>query len=399
MHCGARGTGSLRGRVLTYELISRTARAALSAVAVLVLAGLVTGCEGKAQMRAIQQRVGKNKPEGYPLPVREDYYGTAVADKDHAWVVGSYGTILSITDNGSKVALQRTPTRRSLFAASASGPNDCVVVGERGMILRTTDGGQHWDTVDAPKGVVENLLAITRGKDPNQMWAVGPEATLIHSADAGKTWQDESLHKDETLNGVTFLDDQNGWVVGEFGVIKRTTDGGKTWAEMDKVTDLPTYFQNVTAQEAYLLGIPKLTEQDLYLFDSAWSSPQVGYIASTGGLVLRTDDGGATWHAMRTGTENTLFAIAAPQGHSAVVVGILGTLVRQDGNKWAVDQKTSGDIYTWLRDVRFSPDGSLGIVTGGKGTILVSRDGGASWEMLDKNMIAAAGAPMPAAKS
>ncbi len=388
----------MRGNVLTYELIGKAGKTALSVAAVLLLAGLAAGCEGKAQMAAIQARIGNKAPEGYPLPLREDYYGSAVADKDHAWVVGSYGTILSITDNGTKVAMQRSQTRRSLFSASASGPNDCVIVGERATILRTTDGGQHWEQVEAPKGLSENLLAVTRGKDPNQLWAVGPEATLIHSSDGGKTWVDQSLHKDETLNGVTFLDDMNGWVVGEFGVIKKTTDGGKTWAEMDKVTDLPTYFQNVTAQEAYLLGIPKLTEQDLYLFNSAWTSPQTGYVASTGGLVLRTTDGGATWQAMRSGTENTLFAIAVPPGHPAVVVGILGTLVRQDGDKWAVDEKTSTSIYTWLRSLNFSPDGSLGVVTGGKGTILLSHDGGTSWTMFSRDAIAAAGENPPPAK-
>lgn len=384
---------------MTHELIRNAGRAALSIAAILALAGLVAGCEGKAQMREIEARIGGKAAEGYPLPVREDYYGGAVADADHAWVVGSYGTILSITDKGTKVTMQTSPTRRSLFAASASGPNDCVIVGENSIVLRTTDGGKHWQKVDAPKGISENLLAVTRGKDPNQIWAVGPEATLIHSADGGKTWVDESLHKDETLNGVTFLDDMNGWVVGELGVIKHTTDGGKTWTEMDKVTELPTYMQDVTAQEAYLLGIPKLTEQDLYLFNSVWTSLQSGYIASTGGLILKTNDAGATWQAMRTGTENTLFSVAAPAGHPPVVVGILGTLARLDGDKWAVDEKTSSNIYTWLRSIRFSPDGSFGIVTGGKGTVLVSQDGGATWTMLDKEMIAAAGNRMPSAGS
>jgi photosystem II stability/assembly factor-like uncharacterized protein len=353
------------------------------------------GCEGEAQKRVIRERIGTSS-EGHSLPEHEDYYGSAVADKDHAWVVGTYGTILSITDNGSKVALQKSGTHASLFSVSCANADNCVIGGEQSLILRTADGGKTWEKVDGPKGVSENLLSISRGKDPNQIWAVGPSATVIHSADGGKTWEDQSLHKDEALNGVFFLDDKNGWVQGEFGVIKHTTDGGKTWVEADKVIGLPKYVEDVTDSEAYHRGIPELSEQDLYLFGSAWASPQKGYIAAASGFVLETDDGGATWHAKHAGS-NSLFAVAAPAGHPAVVAGLLGTVAREDNGNWTVDDTVSTRVYTWLRSAAFSPDGSLGIMTGGNGVVLVSHDGGATWNPIDKDIIAAAG--ITAAKS
>jgi photosystem II stability/assembly factor-like uncharacterized protein len=71
------------------------------------------------------------------------------------------------------------------------------------------------------------------------LWTAGAEGTIIYSADNGQTWEDLSLHEDETLSDVSFLDGKNGWVVGEFGVIKHTTDGGHTWVESDKVVGLP----------------------------------------------------------------------------------------------------------------------------------------------------------------
>lgn len=379
--------------------ISMTGKAALLIGAVLILAGIVAGCEGEAEMRAIEQRVGKEPPNGHPLPSREDYYGVAIANKNSAWVVGSYGTILHITDDGNKVTLQKSGTRLPLFTATASGPNDCMVAGALGHLLRTTDGGKHWVKVDAPKGFNANLLGMARGKNPSEIWAVGPNAHLIHSSDDGKTWVDESLHRSETLNDVYFTDDMNGWVIGELGVIKHTTDGGKTWTEMDKVQGLPPYFQDVTPRQAYLLGIPKLREQDLYLFSNTWTGPNTGYISSTGGLVLKTTNGGALWQAMPTGTQNNLFSIATPPGHPPVVVGILGTLAHEENNQWVLDKKISNRIYTWLRTVRFSSDGSLGIISGGGGTILISRDGGATWKMIDKKLLAAAGNVTPAAKS
>ena len=364
-----------------------------AAVAALCVTSI--GCEGEAQKRIIQERIG-NSAEGRSLPEHEDYYGSTVVDKDHAWAVGTYGTILSVTDNGSKVELQKSGTHYSLFTISCADASNCVIGGERAFILRTDDGGKTWNKMNPPSGVSENLLSMARGKDPNQIWAVGPEATVIHSSDGGKTWEDQSLHKDECLNGVAFLDDKNGWIQGEFGVIKKTTDGGKTWVEADKVVGLPKYVEDVTDEEAYHRGIPELSEQDLYLFGSAWTSPQKGYIVAASGYVLVTTDGGNTWQAKRGGS-NSLFAIAAPAGHHAVAAGLLGTVQHESANGWNLDEAVSNSVYTWLRSASFAPDASLGVMTGGNGAILVSHDFGVTWKELNKDLIAAAG--VAAAKS
>src|SRR5260370_27428666 len=312
--------------------MGKISRWSVVCAALVALCVTSVGCEGEAQKRIIRDRIGTSS-EGRSLPEHEDYYGSTVADKDHAWVVGRYGTLVSITDNADKVELQKSGTECSIFSVSCADDNNCVIGGEQSLILRTTDGGKTWDKVDAPKAVSENLLAMSRGKDPNQIWAVGPEASIIHSADGGKTWEDQSLHKDEALNGVAFLDDKNGWVQGEFGVIKHTLDGGKTWVEADKVVGLPKYVEDVTDAEAYHRGIPELSEQDLYLFGSAWTNPKRGYIVAASCYVLETNDGGATWQAKRGGS-NSLFAIAAPAGHSAVaaVVAANGAPDGHSGN-------------------------------------------------------------------
>ena len=140
----------------------------------------------------------------------------------------------------------------------------------------------------------------------------------------------------------------------------------------------------MTDSEAYHRGIPELSEQDLYLFGSAWSSPQKGYIVAASGYVLETNDGGATWQAKRGGS-NSLFAVAAPAGHPAVAAGLLGTVAHEgNGGNWTIDEGVSSRVYTWLRSASFSPDGSLGIMTGGNGAVLVSHDGGATWERVEQ---------------
>ena len=363
-------------------------RGCLLVLLLIASATLVTGCEGRAQQEAIRNRIGFTAA-GHSLPALEDYYAATVADKDHAWAVGTYGTILRITAKGRKVELEPSGTHASLLSVSANGPEDVLVGGENGLILHSVDGGEHWERAPMPKSVTDDIEAMARGADRKQIWAIGPEGTIIHSADDGRSWQDLGLHKDVTLNGVYFLDDRDGWITGEFGTILKTADGGHTWHDANHVAGLPKYVEDVTDEEAYHRGIPELEEGDLYLMQSAWETPAVGRIIGTGGFVLTTHDGGQTWQAERGDTRNTLFGIALPHGNPAVLVGILGTLVHQDGRGWSQDQTISNTTYTWLRSVSFSPDASLGVIAGGKGTILISQDGGASWHALDAKVIAA----------
>jgi photosystem II stability/assembly factor-like uncharacterized protein len=351
---------------------------------------LLAGCEGRAELDRIHKRLG-NSAEGRILPDHEDYYGVDVADKDHAIVVGSYGTILSITEDARKVALQKSGTHSSLFCVSENGAQNALVGGERGLILRTTDAGASWNPIKLPGSLKQNILGFARGSDPRQVWAVGPEGTIIHSADDGVTWEDLSLKKDLNLNAVEFLSDKEGWITGEFGTIMHTADGGHSWEKRDKVSGLPKYVEDVTDEEARHRGIPSLEAQDLYLFKSAFVNPQQGYIVGAGGFVLSTKDSGANWQATHADTRNTLFSMALPKGGSPVASGILGTMTQQKDGRWQLNTETSGSVFTWLRTLSFSPDGSLGMVTGGKGTILISRDGGNSWAPLDRGLLAKAG--------
>jgi len=84
---------------------------------------------------------------------------------------------------------------------------------------------------------------------------------------------------DATLHHVTFVGQENGWAVGDRGVVWKTTDGGRTWQ---------------------LLKTPV----DCALKCACFLSDRVGWVAGGGvapytqlgfGVVLFTNDGGATW--------------------------------------------------------------------------------------------------------
>lgn len=351
----------------------------------------VAACAGKAELAAIDARL-KGSSEGHILPQREDTYALDVVDNDNAWVVGTYGMILKVTGDGSKVTLVPSGTHSPLFCVSFNGPNNGVIGGERGMMIGTTDGGQHWEKLNLPADVKDNnILAIARGKDRNQVWAIGPFGTIIHSSDNGKTWESLGLKKDITLNDVFFFDDKEGWVVGEFGTILHTTDGGHNWQEQKDVSGLPKYTQDVTDEEARRRGIPTLTEEDLYLFQGVFATPKDGFVAGAGGFILGTNDGGQHWHVMKTGTQNTLFSLALSGAHAGVSTGILGTLVKDRNDNWTVDPQVAERVFTWLRTIKFAPNGNFGLVAAGSGTILVTHDSGDTWEPISRELLAKAG--------
>ena len=328
-------------------------------------------------------------PEGGILPAEEDYYAVDVVDPDHAWIVGSYGTVIALGAQGGTAELRAAPVHEPLFCVSFHGPSTGVIGGRGGRIFRTTDGGQSWSPV-AAAGVTENVLDFARGRDPHRLWAVGPRGMMLRSLDDGETWQDRSLGKDITLNAVTFVDDQEGWVVGEFGTILHTVDGGETWQRSEEIAGLPPYVEDVSEEVALRVGIPPLTQDDLYLFDVAFVTPETGYVVAAGGFALTTVDRGRHWMATRGGTRNTLFRIVSTPTGGLIATGVVGTVVHRRAESWAPDEDISHRIFTWLRGVGFSADGALGVAVGGKATVLLSRDQGASWERLPRERLAAA---------
>jgi photosystem II stability/assembly factor-like uncharacterized protein len=100
---------------------------------------------------------------------------------------------------------------------------------------------------------------------------------LLRSTDRGKTWT--PLHKPGRASQVDFLDARTGYFLAEGGALWGTSNAGKKWSK--------------------LLGVG--TER---VFGMAFSSKTRGYLVvdsfgDTGqrsGFLLRTNDGGATWH-------------------------------------------------------------------------------------------------------
>ena len=377
------------------------ARQWLHATAVVVILALVclSGCEhGGADAEITRKLESMGKSKGNVFPDREDYYGVFVLDENNAWVVGNRGVILHLTDKGEKVTLLPSWVEKAIYNVDFTDPQNGLAIGQDGLIIKTSDGGKTWKQIKLELPLQEwqaaqpHLFSMSHGADPQKVWAVGPVGTIIRSQDGGETWENLSLGRDVTLNGVAFANDSEGWVAGEFGTILHTSDGGRTWQEQKNVLNLPKYTRpDLSEEDALKQRVPQLYLEDLFLVSVAARNPREAYITGESGILLKTEDGGETWTNVSSGDFNTLLSITLTSGGD-VAVGVLGTLATDSGGQWTPRRDIREHVLTWIRDVSFAKNGGFGLACGGKGTILVTQDGGKTWQLLGKEKLEQAAA-------
>ena len=230
------------------------------------------------------------------------------------FAVGDVGAMVMTADAGATWTPVTSGTASHLSAVWFTSGSAGWAVGNAGTVLKTTDGGASW-VRQLNVGTAQNLFGV-RFADGNHGWVVGAGGVIARTIDGGATWT-RTFPTVRQLNSVSFPDTLNGWAVGESGVIVGTHDGGASWYVVQPA---------VTAQSlrgvsrlgnalAWAVGAQGSTPSTAATADSlAWSiSSQgasnqfmavqfldalTGYAvgSNAGGLIMKTTDGGGTWH-------------------------------------------------------------------------------------------------------
>lgn len=97
------------------------------------------------------------------------------------------------------------------------------------------------------------------------------------------------------------------------------------------------------------------------------------------GTVLRTTDGGESWHWRTTGETELLRRVHMTSSDQAFAVGHRGTIysTADGGESWQVVHR---EPETMLRAVAFTEDGRAGWAVGNHAAILRTQDGGQTWQ-------------------
>jgi photosystem II stability/assembly factor-like uncharacterized protein len=143
--------------------------------------------------------------------------------------------------------------------------------------------------------------------DEQTGWQAGMHALLARTADGGVTWEKVPMpfppNARPNFWEVFFVDAQNGWVVGEEGTLFATVDGGGTWTRqstgLKDAKSAPKLERIPTANGPVVIDAgdrtPGFTIAAVRFVDRrrGWIA---GFYSGLGrSLILRTEDGGATW--------------------------------------------------------------------------------------------------------
>ncbi|MEG3768564.1 WD40/YVTN/BNR-like repeat-containing protein [Alteromonas sp. 14N.309.X.WAT.G.H12] len=221
-----------------------------------------------------------------------------------------------------------------LLDVASTSDDYLVIVGERGHILTSVDGVSY--TQQAVPTTV-TLTSVTTVGD--EVWAVGHDATILHSNDRGKHWviQMEAPDLEKPFLDVLFFDHQQGIAIGAYGLFFRTTNGGETWTQELHATLLHPYDQeylNEVKEET-----PEYYDEELSAIlphlNKLYRTHDALYLVGEAGLVAKSTDEGKIWQRMDTGYEGSFLNITALDDHTLMIVGLRGhTFIQKDGQNW-----------------------------------------------------------------
>lgn len=254
-----------------------------------------------------------------------------------------------------------------------------VTVGQSGHIFFTDSDDLRWQQASVP---VSNDLVAVFFSSENQGWAVGHDGVILHTADAGRSWQQQMsgrqlvdvarqyfaanpaknaqdtdlrqqslMQFEEGAPAFTFLDvwfrnDQEGYAIGAFNLIFKTTDGGKNWVPWFDRTHNPhgyhLYSIQGDASGVYVVGELGLV---LYLDESTqrFESLESPYKGSFFGILVNDNrliayglrgnafasaDSGRSWQKLKNPTADSLSGgVWLPNG-DALLLNQAGELLR-----------------------------------------------------------------------
>jgi photosystem II stability/assembly factor-like uncharacterized protein len=275
------------------------------------------------------------------------------------------GLITFSASGAANSSYQAPLVNESLLLDIAIG-DKIFIVGERGHILTGTTQ-QNLTQVSVPTRTT--LTAVTLLG--SNAWAVGHDASILYSSDAGQSWQVQlSMPElDRPFLDVLFMDEDSGVAVGAYGLFYRTNDGGETWQKELHASVLPQddidYLDSIKDEPAFY-------EEELSFilphFNRLSYANGKLYMAGEAGMLAVSKDFGRSWLRFDIAYKGSFFDIQETQNGQLIAVGLRGNifLANDDSQEW---NKLQTCVTTSLNSIIDGKDNNI-YITGNNGVLL-----------------------------
>jgi len=223
---------------------------------------------------------------------------------------------------GTEYAAKSELAHLSLINALEKVGDRIYGVGVHGIIIFSDDEGKTW--VQADSVPTQNTLTDISCSTEQLCWASGHDATILHSNDAGKTWEVQyiDIDFDAPLLSIHMYDDNIGIAIGAFALSLRTLNGGEHWDYLFVSDDEFQPHLNYT-----------------YGDQQAWrkSAQDEGYAVGELGKYYVSDDQGLNWLEIDTGYFGSFWSGIKVDNGQSLLLGMSGkltlaTLIDRDEN-------------------------------------------------------------------
>ena len=262
-----------------------------------------------------------------------------------------------------KPAIQARLADESLLLDVIRAEQGYVAVGSRGHVLLSEKGREWRQAASVP--VQAALTRVTQfGR---RLWAVGHDATILSSTDAGETWfiQHREAQVDPRdpmvqapILDVIFLNPKEGFAIGAYGRFMTTSDGGINWEIghlSDRVTSETINWADVARLQGDIETLPDEGDAEAVTSEDAEALVNKGcydfgechlnailqldsdrlMIAAERGYGFRSGDQGETWDAFRFPYTGSLFGLVE-QDDCVLAFGLRGHVLKSCdfGDNW-----------------------------------------------------------------
>lgn len=286
------------------------------------------------------------------------------ADRQYGWAVGDLGTVWHTQDGGEVWRRQETPVDCQLSTVhfvdrktgyAAGGKVVPITHRSKCVLLKTTDGGKTWEQVS---GLLLPWVTRLHFSDARNGLAVGM-ATAIHpsgvwkTGDGGKTWN--------PIRGVAGSHWSDAAFVGDAAMlVSRDGQGASLSGGRLHPLQFPTPSAFATDRCTAMLNA------------------QFAFVAGT--RLAATGDAGQSWQTLgNVGPSFESRSIATTE-NGIWQAGSPGTRIVHSSDLGGTWLAAKSPVTLPLHRIRFQESGTVGWAVGSRGTILGSKDGGATWQ-------------------